>query len=165
MEIDDQIEGSRRMGRPPLLGDSELVCLAVAQALLGYHSEARWLCFARKHLSGMFPYLPQQSGCNKRPRAALPLIKRLIRKLAMDSDFWFDNHWIVDSTPVPCGMPRPTAQCSNSPLGIEVLAAGDVGLEVGDDAFLPVRGKSAASSAWLRTLRTVRVNVTRSGSI
>ncbi|MFD8003020.1 recombinase family protein [Streptomyces mirabilis] len=26
---------------------------------------------------------------------------RMIRELAMDSDLWFDNHWIVDSTPVP----------------------------------------------------------------
>ncbi|MEV0971360.1 transposase [Microtetraspora glauca] len=113
VKIDDEIGGTRCMGRPPLLSDSELVCLAVAQALLGHHSEARWLRFARKYLSGMFPYLPQQSGYNKRLRAALPLIKRMIRELAIDSDFWFDNHWIVDSTPVPCGMSRPTVQRSN----------------------------------------------------
>jgi Transposase DDE domain len=113
VKIDDEIGGARWMGRPPRLSDSELVCLAVAQALLGHHSEARWLRFARKHLSGMFPYLPQQSGYNKRLRAALPLVKRMIRELARDSDFWFDNHWIVDSTPVPCGMSRPTVQRSN----------------------------------------------------
>jgi len=101
------------MGRPPLLSDSELVCLAVAQALLGYHSEARWLRYARKHLSGMFPYLPQRAGYNKRLRAALPLVKRAIRELAMDSDFWTDTVWITDSTPVPCGMSRPTVQRSN----------------------------------------------------
>lgn len=101
------------MGTPPLLSDSELVCLAVAQALLGCHSEARWLRYANKHLSGMFPYLPQRSGYNKRLRSALPLLKRMIRELAMDSDFWFDNHWIVDSTPVPCGMSRPTVQRSD----------------------------------------------------
>jgi hypothetical protein len=113
VKIDDEIGGTRCMGRPPLLSDSELVCLAVAQALLGHHSEARWLRFARKYLSGMFPDLPQQSGYNKRLRAALPLVKRMIRELARDSDFWFDNHWIVDSTPVPCGMSRPTVQRSN----------------------------------------------------
>ncbi|WP_323377479.1 IS982 family transposase [Streptomyces sp. RB17] len=113
VKIDDEIGGTRWMGRPPLLTDSELVCLAVAQALLGHRSEARWLRFARKHLAGMFPYLPQQSGYNKRLRAALPLVKRMIRELAMDSDLWFDNHWIVDSTPVPCGMSRPTAQRSD----------------------------------------------------
>ncbi|GAA3524603.1 hypothetical protein FHR32_003794 [Streptosporangium album] len=113
VKIDDEIGGTRWMGRPPLLSDSELICLAVAQALLGHHSEARRLRFARTHLSGMFPYLPQQSGYNKRLRAALPLVKRIIRELATDSDFWFDNHWITDSTPVPCGMSRPTVQRSN----------------------------------------------------
>ncbi len=101
------------MGRPPRLSDSELVCLTVAQALLGHRSEARWLRFARKHLSGLFPYLPQQSGYNKRLRAALPLVKRMIRELAMDNDFWTDSVWITDSTPVPCGMSRPTVQRSN----------------------------------------------------
>lgn len=101
------------MGTPPLLSDSELVCLAVAQALLGYHSEARWLHYANKYLSGMFPYLPLRPGYNKRLRGALPLVERMIRELAMDSHFWFDNHWIVDSTPVPCGMSRPTVQRSN----------------------------------------------------
>jgi hypothetical protein len=113
VKIDDEIAETRRMGGPPRLSDSELVCLAVAQVLLGYRSEARWLRFARKRLVGLFPYLPQQSGYNKRLRAARPLVKRTIRELAVDSDFWFDNHWITDSTPVPCGMSRPTAQRSN----------------------------------------------------
>jgi hypothetical protein len=113
VKVDDQIGGVRCLGRPPLLSDSELVCLAVAQALLGHHCEARWMRYAHKHLHRMFPYLPQRSGYHKRLRAALPLVKRMIRELARDSDFWFDNHLITDSTPVPCGMSRPTAQRSN----------------------------------------------------
>jgi hypothetical protein len=32
------------------------------------------------------------------PGAALPLIKKTVRDLARDSDFWFGNHWVVDST-------------------------------------------------------------------
>ena len=112
VKIDDEIAGLRWRGRPPLLTDSELVCLAVAQALLGYRSEARWLRFARAHLRGMFPYLPQRAGYNKRLKTAFPLIAHFIRALAEDSDFWFDNHWIVDSTPVPCGMSRPTVKRS-----------------------------------------------------
>ncbi|MER5626438.1 hypothetical protein ABT061_35960 [Streptosporangium sp. NPDC002544] len=51
----------------------------------------------------MFPYLPQQSGYNN----ALSLVKKAIRMPAADTDFWFDTHWIADSTPVPCGMARP----------------------------------------------------------
>lgn len=43
----------------------------------------------------------------------MPLVKKAIRILAVDTDFWFDNHWIVDSTPVPCGMSRPTVKRSN----------------------------------------------------
>nr|WP_322748706.1 MULTISPECIES: hypothetical protein [unclassified Frankia] len=60
----------------------------------------------------MFPYLPGQSGYNKRLRTALALVKDMIRIVAADSDFWFDNHWITDATPVPCGMSRPTVQRS-----------------------------------------------------
>ena len=113
VKIDDQLARPRWAGRPLLLTDSELVCLAVAQALLQVRSEARWLRFVGQRLGAMLPYRPQRPGYNKRLRAALPLIKRVIRDLAEDSDFWFDNHWIVDSTPVPCGMSRPTVQRSD----------------------------------------------------
>jgi hypothetical protein len=37
----DEIGGTRWLGRPPLLSDSELVCLAVAQALLGVSTTIR----------------------------------------------------------------------------------------------------------------------------
>jgi hypothetical protein len=113
VKIDDEIGGMRWLGRPPLLTDSELVCLAVAQALLGCTSEARWLRFARTHLADMFPYLPKRPGYNKRLRSALPLINRTTRLLAIDTDFWLDNVWIADSTPVECGRSRPTVNRSN----------------------------------------------------
>jgi hypothetical protein len=113
VKIDDELGGPRWKGRPPVLTDSELVCVAVAQAILGFTSEAHWLRYARKHLGGLFPYLPQQSGYNKRLRAALGLVKRVIRMLARSSDFWLDDCWIVDSTPVPCGMSRPTVKRSD----------------------------------------------------
>ena len=65
----------------------------------GLPSRARWIRFAICHLRGAFPYLPHQPGYNKRLRAALPLVKQVIRDLAADSDFWFDTVWIADSTP------------------------------------------------------------------
>ncbi|MEU9883927.1 hypothetical protein [Sphaerisporangium sp. NPDC051011] len=55
VKIDDEIGGTRCIGRPPLLSDSELVCLAVAQAVLGFHSEARWLRFAHAICATCFP--------------------------------------------------------------------------------------------------------------
>jgi hypothetical protein len=113
VKIDDMLVKDRQPGRPVRLSQSELVCLAVAQAMLGYHSEARWLRFCHCHLRAMFPFLPGQSGYNKRLRAVLPLVKQVIRELAADSDFWLDDVWIADSTPVECGRSRPTARRSN----------------------------------------------------
>ncbi|MDW6057805.1 IS982 family transposase [Streptomyces sp. FXJ1.4098] len=113
VKIDDELEANRWMGRPPKLTDAELVTLTVAQALLGFHSETRWLRYATTHLASMFPYPPQQSGYNKRLKAELPLVRRAVRMLAADTDFWFDTHWIADSTPVPCGMSRPTVKRSD----------------------------------------------------
>jgi hypothetical protein len=113
VKIDDALAEDRRPGHPARLSQSELVCLAVAQARLGFHSEHRWIRFAICHLRGCFPYLPHQPGCNKRLRAALPLIKQAIRDLAADSDFWFDNVWIADSTPVECGRSRPAVKRSD----------------------------------------------------
>ncbi len=96
------------MGRPPLLTGSGLVCLAVA--LPGYERGARWLRFARKYLSGMFPVPAATVRLQQRLRTASPLVKKAFRVLATDTDLWFDNHWIASSTPVPCEMPRPTVK-------------------------------------------------------
>jgi hypothetical protein len=107
--IDDYLAGRVRAGRRPRLTDSELLTLAVAQVLLGVRSEARWLRLVPEALPGAFPYLPGQSGYNKRLRGALPLLKRVIRELAADTDLWTDPVWLVDSTPVECARSRPAA--------------------------------------------------------
>ena len=101
------------VGIAPKLSDAELVTVAVLQALLGFTSETRWLRYARKHLDGMFPYLPGQSGYNKRLRRAAGLIAALIRILATDTTSWNDDVWLVDSTPVECGRSRPTVKRSD----------------------------------------------------
>ena len=112
VKIDEYLERRPRPGRPPKLSDAELLTLAVAQVLLGVRSDARWLRFVPRALPGAFPYLPGQSGYNKRLRGAVPLIKRLIRVLAADTDLWADPVWVVDSTPVECARSRPTAKRS-----------------------------------------------------
>ena len=112
VRIDDYLAPRVRAGRPPQLSDAELLTLAVAQVLLGVHSEARWLRLVPAALPGAFPYLPGQSGYNKRLRAAVPLLKRAIRAVAADTDLWTDTTWVVDSTPVECGRSRPTAKRS-----------------------------------------------------
>jgi hypothetical protein len=102
-----------KVGIAPSLADAELVTLAVMQALLGHTSEARWLRHARKHLGHLFRYLPQQSGYNKRLRAAAGLIKTVIRVLATDTTLWTDDVWVVDSTPVECGRSKQTVRRSD----------------------------------------------------
>ena len=113
VKIDEYLERRPRPGRPPKLSDAELLTLAVAQVLLGVRSDARWLRFVPRALPGAFPYLPGQSGYNKRLRNAVPLIKRLIRVLAADTDLWTDPVWITDSTPVECARSRPAAKRSD----------------------------------------------------
>jgi hypothetical protein len=100
------------VGIAPKLSDAELVTLAVMQALLGFTSEARWLRHADRHLRHLFPYLPQQSGYNKRLRGAAGLLRHAIRAVATDTSLWTDDVWIVDSTPVECGRSRETTKRS-----------------------------------------------------
>ena len=104
---------ARRPGRKPRLTDAELLCLAVAQQLLGVASERRWIRFARKHLGGLFPYLPGQSGFGKRLRAQAGLIAAVITELARDTGSWHDLLRLVDSTPLPCATSRETVKRSD----------------------------------------------------
>jgi len=120
VKIDDLLKESPQLARwrpevgiAPTLSDAELVTLAVMSALLGYVSERRWLRYARVELVGMFPYLPGQSGYNKRLRAASGLVVRVIGILARDTSLWSDDVWVVDSTPVECGRSRETAKRSD----------------------------------------------------
>lgn len=99
VKIDDHLGKPARHGRPPRLTDAELLTLAVAQVLLGVHSEVRWLRFVPRHVPGAFRSLPQQSGYSKRFCAAVPLLRRVIRLLAVDTDLWTDATWVIDSTP------------------------------------------------------------------
>ena len=111
VKIDDDWKGLARLpGRPPTLSHSELICLAVMQAMLGFESESRFLRYAKDNLVHLFPFIPLQPGYNKRLRAALPQVKAVIRMLGRDTDLREDHVRIVDSTPVPCGTSRPTAK-------------------------------------------------------
>ena len=112
--IDDHVIpcGQRRPGRRKQLSDAELVCLAVAQVLLGARSEHHWLrmCYAR--LGHLFPYLPRQPGYHKRLVAAAPLICQATLHLAALCPSWADDLRLIDATPVPCGTSRQTVHRS-----------------------------------------------------
>jgi Transposase DDE domain len=95
-------------GRKPRLADSELVCLAVAQVLLGCDGEHRWLRFCYCRLGHLFPYLPNQPGYNKRLRQARWLLELVLGHLASRTPSIDDRLRLLDATPVPCAASRQT---------------------------------------------------------
>jgi Transposase DDE domain len=110
--IDDLLGPRTGPGRPPKLSDAELVCLAVAQVLLGFDTERRWLRFASRRLGHLFPYLPTASAYNRRRRRAAALVALALRDLAARAPSWWDELRLVDSTPVPCAASRETVRRS-----------------------------------------------------
>jgi hypothetical protein len=109
----ERVPARPRIGFRPEITDAELLTLAVMQALLGYTNETRWLRYARKHLLGMFPRLPRQSGYNKRLRKLAETMAWLIGALAAQTSIADDEVWLVDSTPVECGRSRETQKRSD----------------------------------------------------
>src|SRR6266550_5455423 len=112
--IDDHVipSGQRRAGRPKKLTDAELVCLAVAQVLLGARSEHHWLRLCYGRLGHLFPYLPHQPGYHKRVKAAAPLLAAAMDYLAREVPSWHDQVRLIDATPLPCGTSRETVKRS-----------------------------------------------------
>ena len=100
-------------GRKPALNDVELLCLLVAQHLLGIASDRKWIRYARTHLKGMFPNLPAQSGWGKRVRQSTGLLSAVITELARDTPSFGEITRLVDSTPLPCGKSRETVKRSD----------------------------------------------------
>ncbi len=120
VKIDDLLRAQphRAPWRPKVglacqISDAELATLCVVQALLSFTSETRFLRFADSHLRHLFPYLPQQSGYNKRLRKLTATVNWLIRQLAADTSLWTDDVWVVDSTPVECTRSRTAARRSD----------------------------------------------------
>jgi len=110
--VDDLLPARRRFGRPPRISDSELICLAVAQVLLDCPNERRFLRLATRRLGHLFPYIPGQSGFNKRLRALAPQLVQAIMLLARLSPSFCDRLRLLDSTPVPCAASRETVRRS-----------------------------------------------------
>jgi hypothetical protein len=110
--VDDLLPVRRRFGRPPRISDSELICLAVAQVLLDCPNERRFLRLAKQRLGHLFPYIPGQSGFNKRLRALAPQLGQAITLLARLSPSFCDRLRLLDSTPVPCAASRETVRRS-----------------------------------------------------
>jgi hypothetical protein len=103
----------RGPGRPPVVTDAELVCLAVAQVLLRYNDEHHWLRAAPSRVGHLFPRLLGQSEYNERLKDAAPLMEAALRWLAEHTPGSAELLRLLDGTPVGCGQSKLTTQRSN----------------------------------------------------
>ena len=118
VELTDRIipaRGPQRHGpgRPPVVTDGELVCIAVAQVLLRYDDERHWLRAAPRRIGHLFPRMLRQSEYNERVKSAAPLMEAALRWLADATPGSAELLRLMDATPVPCGQSTVTAKRSN----------------------------------------------------
>jgi hypothetical protein len=119
VELEDRIIPAHRSrqrpgpGRPPLVTDAELVCLAVAQVLLRYNDERHWLRAAPSRVGHLFPRMLSQSEYNERLKTAAPLMEAALRSLARHTPGSAELLRLMDGTPVGCGQSKVTADRSN----------------------------------------------------
>ena len=100
-------------GQRPDVTDAELVCLAVAQVLLRFDGERRWLRAAPRLVGHLFPRLLGQSEYNQRVKAAAALMEAALRWLADHTPATAELLRLMDATPVPCGQSVVTAKRSD----------------------------------------------------
>ena len=105
-------EPKPRRGRPQRITDNELLCLMVAQMLLGQPSDRRFLAGSRRRLSHLFPALPSQSRYSERCRQLAPKLVTLWRAIASELPGFHDSLSYVDTTPLPCGQSVQTTNRS-----------------------------------------------------
>lgn len=100
------------VGIKPQVSDAELITLSVLAVLQGVDNETRWVRQAHARFTHLFPYVPQQSGYNKRMRKLAGLMAAVMQYLAASTSVFTDDLVVVDSTPVECGRSRETTKRS-----------------------------------------------------
>jgi hypothetical protein len=103
----------RGPGGRPEVTDAELVCIAVAQALLRFDGERHWLRIAPRLIGHLFPRLLRQSEYNGRLKNLAPLMEAALRWLADHTPGSAEMLRLMDATPVPCGQSAVTARRSD----------------------------------------------------
>jgi hypothetical protein len=89
---DDESAGPRWMGRAPVADRFGTGVSGGGPVAAGVHLRGA-LAAIRPRASDPDPYLPQQSGYNKRLRDTLGLVKLVIRMPARSGDFRLDYCW------------------------------------------------------------------------
>ena len=122
---------ARKLGRPALLSDSEVLTLAILAQWPRFRSERDFWRFARAHLRCYFPKLCSQGQFNRRVRALEPEMRALQRVLAEDIVAELSTvYHVLDTTLVPA---------------IVRVRACRKGLFAGQATF----GRSASKTEWI----------------
>jgi len=94
-----------------MVTDAEVVTLAVAQVLLGFHdSDRRFVAAARRRLGHLFPVIPTQDAFHKRRARLGDAIEWLIGVFGSQSPGYYDDLLLLDSTPVETARSRETVK-------------------------------------------------------
>lgn len=111
--VDDAVVRRSGPGRPPRTSDAELVCLAVAQVLLGCRSDRHFLAVAARRLCHLFPVRPGHSGYHARIVRLRPQIEQALSLLASGALHEDPRQLrLLDSTPIPCAQSTTTVRRS-----------------------------------------------------
>jgi hypothetical protein len=107
----DDLLPSKAANARRMVTDAEVVTLAVAQVLLGYHnSDRRFLAAAKRRLTHLFPVIPAQDAFHKRRAKLEASIEWLISVFACQSPGYQDDLLLLDSTPVETARSRETVK-------------------------------------------------------
>jgi hypothetical protein len=104
--VDDwyQRKGARWLGRTvgskPAFSDSEMLTLMLAIDFFEFTSERRYVEFVRANYWALFPKLIEQSQYNRRARSLRYLLNELRTDWATELGVNFEQHFLLDTTPV-----------------------------------------------------------------
>lgn len=104
--VDDwyQRKGARWLGRTvgskPEFSDSEMLTVMLAMDFLEFTSERRYVEFVRANYLALFPKLLEQSQYNRRARSLRYLLNALRQDWAAELGVQFEQHFLLDTTPV-----------------------------------------------------------------
>lgn len=90
----------RIAGAKPGFSDSEVLTLMLSIDFFEFASERRYISFIRANYSDLFPTLPDQSQFNRRSRNLCYLLEELRRDWSEVLGVFWENHFLLDTTPV-----------------------------------------------------------------
>lgn len=91
----------RTVGSTPTFSDSEMLTLMLAIGFFEFTSERRYRAFVQANYLGLFPNLLDQSQYNRRARSLRFLLNELRKAWASELGLGWENHFLLDTTPVP----------------------------------------------------------------